>query len=167
MRIVCVTHAYPRFEGDVAGAFIEHLALALARRGHTVAVVAPADPGKGGREIRHGIVIERVRYAPAARETLAYRGTMLRGARSPAGLLAFAALVVQLARAAGRLARSLPADLVHAHWWIPAGLSAWLLRLGGASPPYAVTLHGTDIALLESSRLGRTLGWSGGATRRI
>lgn len=156
MRIVCVTHAYPRFDGDVAGAFIERLVLALARRGHTVAVVAPADQGKGGREVRHGVIVERVRYAPARWETLAYRGTMADAVRSPIGLAAFAALALRLGRRAAVLARRMPADLVHAHWWVPGGLSAWLLRRFGG-PPYAVTLHGTDVALLERSPLGRTV----------
>ena len=156
MRIVCVTHAYPRFDGDIAGAFIERFVLALVRRGHTVAVVAPADAGRGGREVRHGVTVVRVRYAPARWETLAYRGTMAGAVGSLTGLLAFVALVARLSRAAAVLARSMSADLVHAHWWVPAGLAAWWLRrLGG--PPYAVTMHGTDVALLEHSRLGRFL----------
>ncbi|MGH7700221.1 MAG: glycosyltransferase, partial [Gemmatimonadales bacterium] len=156
MRIVCVTHAYPRFDGDVAGAFVERLVLALARRGHTMAVVAPADQGRGGRELRHGVIVERVRYAPASWETLAYRGTMAEAVRSPLGVAAFASLVLRLARRAAVLAQAMSADLVHAHWWVPGGLGAWLLRrLGG--PPYAVTLHGTDVAVLEYSGPGRTL----------
>jgi len=69
VRIVCVTHAYPRWDGDIPGAFVERLVLAQARRGHTVAVVAPADVGRGGREVRHGVMVERVRYAPARFET--------------------------------------------------------------------------------------------------
>ena len=115
MRIVCVTHAYPRSDGDVAGAFIERLVLALTRRGHTVVVAAPADEGRGGREVRHGVPVVRVRYAPARWETLAYRGTMAAAVRSPTGLLAFGSLVLRLSRAVALLARSLSADLVHAH----------------------------------------------------
>lgn len=156
MRIVCVTHAYPRHDGDVAGAFIERLVLALTRRGHSVAVVAPSDQGRGGREVRHGVTVERVRYAPARWETLAYRGTMAEAARSPSGLLSFLSLVTRLSRATGALARTTSADLVYAQWWVPGGLAAWLLRgLGG--PPYAVTMHGTDVALLQRSRAIRLL----------
>jgi glycosyltransferase involved in cell wall biosynthesis len=133
--------------------------LALIRRGHTVAVVAPADGGRGGREVRHGIIVERVRYAPAGRENLAYTGTMMTATRSISGLLAFGTLVIHLARTAARVARAMSADLIYAHWWIPAGLSAWLVRRvrGRNAPRYAVTLHGTDVALLESSRPGRAL----------
>lgn len=149
MRILCVTHAYPRWDGDVAGAFIERLLAALARRTHEIAVVAPADQGRGGggREVRRGVLVKRVRYAPARWETLAYRGTMLEAARSPAGWVAFLGLVAQLARRTRAQSRAMSAQLVHAHWWMPAGMSAWLARRAGG-PPYIVTLHGTDVALL-------------------
>src|SRR6266496_5731495 len=80
---------------DVAGAFIERLVLALTGRGHGVQVVAPADGGRGGRELRHRVPVTRVRYAPARWETLAYRGTMAEAARSPLGFVAAASLVAR------------------------------------------------------------------------
>src|SRR2546425_490584 len=45
------------------------------------------------RSLRHQTPVTRVRYAPARWETLAYRGTMVAAARSPAGLLWAASLV--------------------------------------------------------------------------
>jgi len=149
-----VTHAYPRWDGDVAGAFIERFILALAGRGHGVHVIAPADQGRGGKELRHRVPVTRVRYAPARWETLAYRGTMVAAARSPGGLLAATSLVARQSRAIARLCREGQIDLVHAQWWIPGGVSAWLARL---SRPYVVTLHGTDVTLLERSRPARAL----------
>src|SRR5207244_6488621 len=87
LNLACLTHAYPRWEGDVAGAFVERLVLALKARGHGVHVVAPADAGKGGKELRHQVPVTRVRYAPARGETLAYRGSMVAAARTPVRLL--------------------------------------------------------------------------------
>ena len=150
MNVACLTHAYPRWDGDVAGGFIERLVLALRARGHSVHVVAPADEGVGGTELRHQVPVTGVRYAPARWETLAYRGTLAAGVRSPAGLLWAASLVWRQARVLARLWRDQRLDVVHAHWWIPAGLSAWL-----AGRPYVVTLHGSDVALLERSRPAR------------
>ncbi len=150
MNVVCVTHAYPRWDGDVAGAFIERLMLALAARGHGVHVVAPADQGRGGKELRHHVPVTRVRYAPAQWETLAYRGTMVDAVRSPRGFAAATSLVLRQARAVSQLCAAGTIDLVHAQWWIPAGISAWLAR-----KPYVVTLHGTDVALLDRSRPAR------------
>ncbi len=152
MNVVHVTHAYPRWEGDVAGTFIERLVLALTGRGHGVHIVAPAEQGRGGRELRHRVPVMRVRYAPARWETLAYRGTMVAAARSPAGFVWAASLVGRLARAVARLRRTAAIELVHAHWWVPGGVAAWL-----AGGPYVVTLHGTDVALLERSLAARWL----------
>jgi len=153
LNVVCVTHAYPRWDGDVAGAFIERLMLALAARGIGVHVVAPADEGRGGKELRHRIPVTRVRYAPATWETLAYRGTMVDAVRSPRGFAVATSLVLRLGRAISQLRVAGNIDLVHAQWWIPAGISAWLARR-----PYIVTLHGTDVALLDRSRGARFVG---------
>ncbi|HKE91147.1 MAG TPA: glycosyltransferase [Gemmatimonadales bacterium] len=136
----------------MAGAFIERLVAALAARGHTLRVLAPADAGVGGRHIQHEIPVTRVRYAPARWETLAYRGTMADSARSLSGMVAASALLLRQRSAIIGLWRQQPFDLVHAHWWIPAGLSALL-----AQRPYVLTLHGTDVGLLESSKMLRVL----------
>ena len=152
MNVACVTHAYPRWDGDVAGVFIERLVLGLASRGHGVHVVAPADQGRGGKELRHQVPVTRVRYAPARWETLAYSGTMAAAVRSPRGAFAAASLVLRQTSAVTRVCRGGTIDVVHAHWWVPGGISAWLARR-----PYVVTLHGTDVALLEHSRAARIL----------
>ncbi len=164
MNLVYITHAYPRSEGDVAGVFVERLALALHQRNHSIHVVAPSDRGRGGgagagageHEQLHGIPISRVRYAPARRETLAYTGTMVEDARSPLGALAAANLMRAQAAEVGRLCRVAPVDVLHAHWWVPGGVSAWWSRTA-AKPPYIVTVHGTDVRLLDRSRLARAV----------
>ena len=162
MNLLFVTHAYPRSEGDVAGAFIERLAVALQERDHVVRIVAPADSGRGGRDLLRGISVSRVRYAPKWLESLAYTGTMVESSRSPHGALAVANLMRAQAAEIRREGRRGQLDLVHAHWWIPAGVSAWLARIwsgggGGGKKPYVVTVHGTDLRILERSRAGRLL----------
>ncbi len=166
MNLIYITHAYPRSEGDVAGVFVERLVLALHQRNHSIHVVAPSDRGRGrgagagvgaGRhEQLHGIPISRVRYAPARRETLAYTGTMVEDARSPLGALAAANLMRAQAAEIGRLCRAAPVDVLHALWWVPGGVSAWWSRTA-AKPPYIVTVHGTDVRLLDRSRLARAV----------
>lgn len=150
MRVVFVTHNYPRWPGDVAGAFLGTLAAALARQGVEVRVVAPSDAGKGGEEVTDGVRIRRVRYASARAETLAYRGTMAAALRRPFGWRALAGLWRALRRAT-REELELGADLVHAHWWIPGGLAV------PRGTRFVLTVHGTDAALLRRSRLARRL----------
>lgn len=155
MRLLVVTHAYPRFDGDVAGNFLERLCRALVDA-HAIEVLAPSDQGRGGRERRHGIPVERLRYAAPGAEVLAYRGTMTDAARSLRGLRSFAGLVSAFRNGIVERGARGAADLVHAHWWLPAGIAAWRARRAGRLP-YVVTLHGTDVAVLERSAVARTL----------
>ena len=156
MHVVCVTHAYPRWSGDVAGAFIERLLLALRERSHTLTVVAPADEGRGGRENLRGIDVRRVRYATASRETLAYRGDMAETSRSGLGPLLAAALLAAQVGAVVEEARARRTELIHAHWWVPGGMVAWAACLA-QHRRYVLTLHGTDVAILDKSRPARRL----------
>ena len=156
MRVVSVAHAYPRWDGDVAGAFIERLCIALHDRSHSTVVVVPSDEGEGGTVLRNKLKVRRVRYAPASRETLAYRGHMADAGKSMLGLLPVASMIAAQAGAVFEEVRTSNADLVHAHWWIPGGVSAWLACLA-AHRRFVVTLHGTDVAILKRSEPARRL----------
>ncbi len=100
MRVVFLTHNYPRWSGDLSGAFLATLAAGLVRRGVEVRVLAPSDEGQGGEEERDGVFVRRVRYAPRRLETIAYRGTMAGALRAPGGWRALAGLWRALRRAA-------------------------------------------------------------------
>jgi glycosyltransferase involved in cell wall biosynthesis len=151
VRIALVTHNFPRSTGDVAGSFLLPLVHGLMARGHVVRVLAPSDEGRGGEDDVAGIPVRRIRYAPRALETIAYRGAMQAAARSPAGLVALAGLLVAFRRAVKDEMRD-GADVVHAHWWFPAGLAV------PPKVPMVLTMHGTDVSLLGKSRLVRMLG---------
>ncbi len=142
MRVVFLTHNYPRFPGDVAGAFLHPLARALVGRGHDVRVVAPSDQGRGGSDSVDEIPVTRVRYASPGRERYAYSGRMQEALRSPAGLWALLGMIRGLRRGARAQLSDQP-TVVHAHWWFPAGLAV------PAASPCVVTLHGTDARMLE------------------
>lgn len=151
MRVVFLTHNYPRFEGDLAGSFLHPLAQALRQQGEDVRVVAPSDRGTGGEGTLGGVPVRRVRYGSPSRERYAYTGTMQSAARSPAGLLALGRLVRGLRREARLAAERAGGAVVHAHWWVPAGLAA------PPEVPLVLTMHGTDVILLTRSRLARRL----------
>ena len=150
MRVVFLTHNFPRWPGDLSGAFLGILANALVRRGIDVRVVAPSDRGQGGEEVVDGVTVRRVRYSSAGGETIAYRGTMQAALLRPGGLKALAGLWRALRRGA-RHEIEAGADLVHAHWWVPAGLAT------PSGIPTVLTVHGTDAALLRRSRVARAL----------
>ena len=57
MRIVFLTHNYPRHAGDVSGAFLATLVHALVARGHDLRVIAPSDGGETGEPMLDGIPV--------------------------------------------------------------------------------------------------------------
>ncbi len=146
-----LTHNWPRWPGDIAGNFLVPLAHALADRGHRISVITPAHEGRGGSAREDGVTVHRIRYSWAGNETWAGSGRMQATLRSPAGLLALVGLWARL-RAAARHHAPDPQTILHAHWWIPAGLSVPPRR------PFVLTIHGTDGRLLVRSAPARMLG---------
>ena len=157
MRVLFVTHNFPRREGDHPGSFLLRLARALGDAGVEVLALAPSAPELARREWLEGIEVERVRYAPARLETIAYGGDMVsrvKGSLSGAPLLA--ALLAATAAHARALVRRRAVDLVHAHWWFPSGLAAAWARLPRATP-LVTTLHGSDLRIARDVAAMRPL----------
>lgn len=150
LRALVLTHVFPRSADDPSAPFLLTWARALRAAGVDVGVVAPHDAGLPTRQVVGGVPVLLPRYAPARLERLerlAYRGEMHHLARSPAGLPLVAGLLGVLARALRAQARAGRPDLLHVHWWLPGAVVA---RLAGTGLPTVVTVHGTDVALLES-----------------
>lgn len=130
IRLCMVTTSYPRWEGDYSGWWISEMASHLVKRGHSVTVVAPHQPGARTRELLGGVDVRRFRYAPSALENeygnwYAHeqpgwrRKLSLLGKRLflPAFLLAGMSTV-------GRLSVANSTQTVLAHWAVPSGLIA-------------------------------------------
>jgi glycosyltransferase involved in cell wall biosynthesis len=116
MRVAVVTTSYPRYHGDAAGRFVadavEHL-----REHVEVEVVSPQDFRHFGIAYGHGIV-GNLKARPWLAPLL------------PAMLAGFV-----------RAARSVEADLLHAHW-LPSG---WVAARTGR--PFVLQVWGTDLEL--------------------
>jgi glycosyltransferase involved in cell wall biosynthesis len=145
MRILTVSHNYPRFTGDPAGAFVARIAEGAVARGHQVEVIAPHAPGTTTDEQVTGLRLHRFRYAPELLERVAYSGSLHgRTLLSPLAAFAFPGFLLAFGRAVrGAVYRFRP-DLIHAHWWMPSGWFA-----SRQSVPYLLTCHGSDVRLLE------------------
>jgi glycosyltransferase involved in cell wall biosynthesis len=154
--VVFVTHSYPRFSGDAAGSFLLALAQALKPHDVHVEVLAPGARGLAAYEVLDGIPVHRFRYAPRAWETLAYTGTMAETvAGSITGKLALGGYIWAQRRALKKLVRQINADVVHAHWWFPAGFVA---RNAGSrgDRPLVITMHGSDVRLAATRKWAHT-----------
>ena len=153
MNVLFLTHAFPRHSGDAAGSFLLRLARALAGEDIAVSVLAPAAPGLASRDVIDGIAVRRLRYAPAAWETLAYEGTMVEQVRASwRGRLALLGLLAAEASALRQAVREASASLVHAHWWFPNGVAA---AAAVGRTPLVVTSHGSDVRLARSIKPAR------------
>lgn len=157
MKALFVTHSYPRFEGDSAGSFILRLAVALREQSVEVRVVAPSAPGLAASDSIQGIRVQRFRYAPRAKETLAYTGTMAQDvAGSLSAKLALGSFVFAETLAVRRAIADWKPDIVHAHWWFPNGVAA-ANAAALSKIPLVTTSHGTDLRLLGNNAAARPL----------
>ncbi|HET9424680.1 MAG TPA: glycosyltransferase [Gemmatimonadaceae bacterium] len=155
MKVLFLTHNYPRRAGDASGSFLLLLAKALRAEDVEVRVVAPASAGVVDHETVDGISVDRFHYAPKGHETLAYGGNMATQVKESWGarvkLLGFLGSEF---RCAVHARRQFEPDIIHAHWWFPNGLvGTWTARM--ADRPLITTLHGTDVRLARSVAFSR------------
>jgi glycosyltransferase involved in cell wall biosynthesis len=155
VRVLFVTHSFPRWSGDVAGAFILRLARALEDGGTQVHVLAPASKGLAPQDTIDGVSVHRFRYAPVSWQTLAYTGTMAEQvSHSLRGQIALAGMLLRGTMAVRRDVTTIAPDVVHAHWWFPGGV----LAMGTpATLPIVTTLHGSDVRLARRKSLATPL----------
>lgn len=155
MKVLFLTHAFPRFDGDVAGNFLLRLAAALGKQDVDVRVVAPSEPGLDGNAQFNGTGVDRFHYAPRRFETLAYAGNMAEQVRdSWSAKFTMIGFLGAEFRAAVRARREFQPDIIHAHWWFPSGLvGTWLSRL--SHTPLVTTMHGTDVRIARSVTMSR------------
>ena len=155
MKVLFLTHSFPRYEDDVAGNFLLRLASALGREGVDVRVVAPATAGVADSARLNGTGVERFHYAPRRYETLAYVGNMAEQVRdSWSARFTMLGFLGAEFRSAVRARREMHPDVVHAHWWFPSGLvGTWLAKL--SHTPLVTTLHGSDVRIARSVAMSR------------
>ena len=151
LRVLFLTHAFPRFAGDAAGSFILRFARALRHIGIEISVLAPHARDLPTRDSIDGIEVVRFRYAPPSFETLAYTGTMAEQVRdSWAARLSLGSLIGAGFGRALREQRRLAPQLLHAHWWFPAGVvAAATSRVSRV--PFVTTMHGSDVRLARTT----------------
>ncbi len=161
MKVLFLTHSFPRRPGDAPGSFVLRLATALRDEGVETRVVAPAAPGLEAHDRLDDVDVERFRYAPRRYETLAYTGNMAQQFQNSwSARVTMVGFLGAEFRSAVRARREFEPDLVHAHWWFPNGLvGTWLSRM--AHKPLVTTLHGTDV------RLARAVAFSRPAFRHV
>lgn len=146
MRVLHVTSTFPKRTDDPTGPFLADLVAAEQAAGLDVRVLAPHAPGLEVDGEVAGVPVHRFRYGPTAGEVLAHRGGLLAASRSVGGAAMVPAYLASMIAATAAQVRRMSPDVVHAHWWFPAGAAVSLSGcLSGL--PFVVTLHGSDVGL--------------------
>ena len=124
IKLLMITHNYPRFEDDFAGNFIALLARKLLQFEIQPIVLAPHDPGAKEYEIIDDVIIYRFRYAANDDdENIAYRGNMHKLVLSSiSGIFQFKNFLDCFRKAAFEIIEKEKIDIIAGHWLIPAGL---------------------------------------------
>lgn len=148
--LLVLTSTYPRWQGDPEPAFVHELARRLTER-FEVIVLGPHAPGAARREVFDGVDVVRYRYAPRRLQTLVNDGGIVTNLRrSPWKISLVPSFVLGMLWSAWRVMRLRDIDVVHAHWLVPQGVVAGLLRwLPGRNVPFVITSHGADLYALR------------------
>jgi glycosyltransferase involved in cell wall biosynthesis len=143
-----LTSSYPRHEDDSASVFLRYLAEVLADRNLDVHVLAPSE-GQASKAIEGRITVHRFQYLPVRLQRLAYgSGIMPNLARSPWLWLQVPFFLCSMTRSLIRLSRKEHPNLIHAHWLVPQGLIAVLIKQLYRIP-VITTAHGADAFALR------------------
>jgi glycosyltransferase involved in cell wall biosynthesis len=149
IRLLVITHNYPRYSGDFAGVFLSLLNRRLTEHGIEPVVLAPHDTGAALYEKVDGVKIYRFRYATDEKdEHLAYRGTMHKLVLgSVGGVFKFKRFLDCNRKAATDIIRTEKIRAVAGHWLVPAGLVMKSIARNHRLP-MVLSSHGTDIRLM-------------------
>lgn len=129
MRILALIHEYPPVGGG-GGRVAQDIYEGLAARGHEIIVITARFSGLSRQEEVNGVKIVRIKS--------------LRSHSYWASFTAMAAYVIGSSAYGWKTIRNWRPDVMHVHFAVPAGASAWFLsRLGRL--PYVLTAHLGDV----------------------
>jgi len=149
LKVLLVTHNYPRFPGDYAGVFLGLLARRLLDCDIQPIVLAPHHEGAAEYEENSGVKIYRFRYADDVKDQdLAYHGamqTVVMG--SIKGALKFRRFLNSFEKSAKAILKQEKIDVIAGQWLFPAGVIMKRLerRFNG---PMILSSHGTDVRIM-------------------
>lgn len=162
MRILVLTHNYPRFPGDFSGSFVQALCREWMGQGRQVDVLAPYDTSYDrafSEQAGAGrIDLHLFRYIwPAEWHQVGYGRSMQSDLRLRLNgyLLSPFFFIGGILAALAQTRRQRP-DVIHAHWALPNGfIGAVASRVTGI--PLVVSIPGSDAQVANSNPLFRRM----------
>lgn len=143
MRILVLTHEYPPVGGG-GGRVAQDICEGLVQRGHELTVLTAQCGDLPEKEIQGGLRVVRIAS----------------GRRQPfrADMRAMLGYVWASYWQGRRLIRQWQPDVIHVHFAVPAGVSAWALRRT-TGVPYVLTAHLGDVPGGVPEKTGKWFRW--------
>lgn len=143
-KLLVLSSTFPRWQDDTDPPFVYELSRRLVAE-FEVHVLVPNYPGAQSREIMAGMQVHRFRYFFSPLEKLAGSSGILPTLRQNKFFyLLVPFFILGQFLAVLRLTLRLKPDVVHAHWIIPQGFTAALVKKITGTP-ILTTVHGGDI----------------------
>lgn len=149
-KLLVLTSTFPRWKDDAEPPFVFELCRYLSSH-YEVIVLAPHSQHALFEENLSGIRVKRFSYFLENYETLCYQGGMLARLRQqPLRYFLIPFFIAAQLISAYRLIKSENISIIHAHWIIPQGAIAYLLRYLAPHPIHILcTSHGGDLFSLK------------------
>jgi glycosyltransferase involved in cell wall biosynthesis len=142
--VLVLASSYPMHLGESSSVFVHYLSRYLVQEGWEIIVLVPNFPEGSPQEVMQGVKVRRFNYFFPRWQHLCYGSGVLTNLRRNPGLwLQVPFFLVAMALQASRLLRTCKINLVHAHWILPQGLVASVLRWW-FKVPVVLTAHGGD-----------------------
>lgn len=160
MNVLFLTSTLPRFTGDMQPSFVLDQAHAWKeeRPNDRVTILAPHDAGAQLHEKIGDVEIRRFRYFwPDRLQKLAYPAILPNIKNHPSTAILILPFLIAEFLATFFMVRKEKLDLIYAHWVMPQGLIAYLIKLiCGTS--YVLQNHSSDLEIFTRlGPLGRAL----------
>lgn len=147
-RLLVLTSTFPATPGDGTPEFVLTLAQALSGS-FDITVLAPRVRGAASDEQIGGLTIHRFAHFPRRWERLAQDAILPALRAQPWRVVEAVSLMGSFVVNALLVATRVRPDVVNAHWIIPGGIAAMVLRTV-CRIPYVLTVHGADAYALNS-----------------
>lgn len=150
MKILMLAQNFIRFKDDIMSPFLFNWVSEINKNSDfEVIVLAPHEKGLKEFEVIGGVKIYRFRYASDKYERIAYKNNMHELVMKNAlNKLIFLKLIRNFYKKIVEIAKKEKIDVIHANWWVPCGIAAYLASKK-TKAPYIVTTHGTDVFILR------------------
>lgn len=150
IKILMLAQNFIRFKDDIMSPFLFNWVSEINKnKNFEVIVLAPHEKGLKDYEVIDGVKIYRFRYASDKYERIAYKNNMHELViKNTLNKFIFLKLIRNFYKKIVEIAKKEKIDLIHANWWVPCGIAAYLASKK-TKAPYIVTTHGTDVFILR------------------